>query len=66
MTKSSWEIAESADDWECGWENSRRFLLRYSRALSLTDELKAVEEMAEVVEFFSERVRERRKRGQPG
>jgi hypothetical protein len=62
MTKSRWEIAESAANWECGWEDSRRFQLRYFRALSITDKLKAVEEMAELVEFFSKRVQERRKR----
>jgi hypothetical protein len=60
MTKSRWEIAKSADNWECGWEENRRFQLRYFRALSITDKLRAVEEMAEIVEFFSQRARERR------
>jgi len=60
MTEQDWRIAESAEDWECGWEASERFQLRYFRALSLTEKLKAVEEMAEVAEHLQRRAWERR------
>jgi len=62
MKKNNWRIAESAANWECGWEDSRRFNLSYFRALSITDKLKAIEEMAEVVEFLTQRARDRRGR----
>ena len=65
MKKSRWDIAKSAVSWECGWEDSERFQLRYFRALSITDKLKAVEEMEEVVEFFAQRARKRRKASSP-
>jgi len=61
MSDQSWKIAESATDWECGWEDSERFHLRRFRALSITEKLMAIEEMADLAEFLGRRARERRR-----
>lgn len=44
----NWQV-DAAGDWEADWEGSRRFQLRYFRALSLRDKIQALEHMAEVV-----------------
>ena len=53
MTKDRWKIGEEAADWECDWKGDELFHLRYFRALSMVEKIKAVEEMCRVVEAFS-------------
>jgi hypothetical protein len=48
-TMSNWQISAGAEDWECDWEGSERFQLRYFRSLPLRAKLQALEEMAEFV-----------------
>lgn len=49
---SPWRIPAGSPDWECGWEADALFHLRYFRALSLPERIRAVEEMEEVAAFF--------------
>jgi len=45
MTNDPWVIRKSAKDWQCGWDDDKRFHLRYFKSLSMTDKIRAVEEM---------------------
>ncbi len=45
MSSNPWVIKETAKDWQCGWKEDKRFHLRYFKALSMSDKLRAVEEM---------------------
>jgi hypothetical protein len=47
-----WKIKEDSPDWECDWESSRRFQLRYWAALPLRRKLAAIEEMGELAKKF--------------
>ena len=60
--KTDWSIREDAADWECDWEGSTRFQLRYFRALSITDKLRAVEEMRDLADYFKAKAEARRAR----
>jgi hypothetical protein len=55
MTKDRWKIKESATDWECDWKGDERFHLRYFRALSMTEKIRAVEEMCRVADALAGR-----------
>ena len=46
----NWQIDPLADDWEADWEGSRRFQLRYFRALPLREKILALEHMGELVQ----------------
>lgn len=61
MKNSKWAISASARDWECDWEGSELFHLRYFKSLSLSDKLRAVESMGEVADLLMRKARERRK-----
>jgi hypothetical protein len=64
---SQWLIPADAPDWECGWEGDEVFHLRYFRALSLPEKIRAVEQMEQVAAFFAKSSRRRRPSGQrPG
>ncbi len=45
---SLWRIPAGAADWECSWEADELFHLRYFRALTLPEKIRAVEQMEEV------------------
>ena len=53
MTKDRWKIRESATDWESDWKADERFHLRYFRALSMTEKIRAVEEMCRVADALT-------------
>jgi len=55
-----WTIREAQANWECDWEGSQRFQLRYFKSLSLTEKVKAVENMCRTHSFFQQRARQRR------
>jgi hypothetical protein len=61
MKNNKWAIPESASDWECDWNGSELFHLRYFKALSLTEKLQAVESMGEIADLLTRKARERRK-----
>lgn len=48
-----WLIPAEAADWECGWEGDALFHMRYFRALSLPERIRAVEEMEDVAGYFA-------------
>ncbi len=54
----NWRINADSDDWECGWESSRRFQLRYWASLPLRAKLEAIEEMGDIAERLSARLKE--------
>lgn len=60
MKESKWTIPESARDWECDWEGSELFHLRYFKALSLSEKMRAVESMEEIANLLSRKAEERR------
>lgn len=49
---SRWRIPSDAPDWECTWADDELFHLRYFRALSLQEKIRAVEQMERVAEFL--------------
>ena len=53
-----WRIPLDAEDWQCDWESSRRFQIRYWASLPLRAKLEAIEEMGDLAEHFSSRIRE--------
>lgn len=53
-----WRISADADDWECSWESSRRFQIRYWASLPLRAKLEAIEEMGDISESLSGHFRE--------
>ncbi|HZS55650.1 MAG TPA: hypothetical protein VFA65_14710 [Bryobacteraceae bacterium] len=57
-----WRIPLDAEDWQCDWESSRRFQIRYWASLPLRDKIAAIEEMEEFGRAMIER---RRQRGLP-
>lgn len=57
---SDWKIREDAPSWECDWQGSARFQLRYFRSLSITDKLRAVENMCKTAAYFKEKAQARR------
>jgi predicted nucleotidyltransferase len=59
--KKSGKIAEHATDWECDWEGSKRFHLRYFRALSFTEKVRAVENMGQMAVYFRSKAKTRRR-----
>jgi hypothetical protein len=60
--KTDWTIPEGSPDWECDWEGSTRFQLRYFRALPITDKLRAVENMCRTARYFEAKAAARRAR----
>jgi hypothetical protein len=50
MTKADWTIKEASGDWECDWEGDERFHHRHFRSLSMTEKIKAVEEMCKTAD----------------
>jgi hypothetical protein len=50
-----WRIPAEARDWECDWEGDELFHLRYFRALSLPEKIRAVEGMEQVAAYFARR-----------
>lgn len=60
--KPDWTIRETQADWECDWQGSRRFQLRYFKSLSLTEKVKAVERMCKTATYFARKAAERRSR----
>lgn len=48
----NWKIPEGATDWECDWASSERFRLRYFKALSMTEKVKAVEDMCRIADLL--------------
>jgi hypothetical protein len=61
---ADWKIGRNAADWECDWKGDARFHLRLFRSLSITEKLKAVENMCETAEFFRRKA-ENRRRSEP-
>lgn len=61
MSKT-WKITERDADWECDWEGSVRFQLRYFKALSFTEKVRAIEGMCETVDYFVRKARARQGR----
>ena len=55
-----WTIPRGSEDWECEWAGDARFHLRYFKALSMTDKVRAVEAMCETADYFRRRVEARR------
>ena len=53
IDKEKWKIKESAEDWECDWKGDELFHLRYFRALSMVEKIKAVEEMCRIASKIS-------------
>ena len=53
--KHSWKIPEGAANWECDWESNERFQLRNFKSLSMTEKVKAVEEMCRVADRLKAR-----------
>lgn len=52
-TPHEWRLPVDADDWQCDWESSRRFQLRYFRSLPLAEKVRAVEEMCRVARLLA-------------
>lgn len=59
MKPEDWKIPPGASDWECDWESSRRFQLRFFRALPMSEKIRAVEEMQRVARALQDRRRQR-------
>jgi len=55
MKKPDWTIDPSSENWECSWQESERFNLRYFKSLSTTEKLKAVEDMCAMVDYFAKK-----------
>ena len=53
-----WRIPLEAENWKCDWESSHRFQIRYWASLPLRAKLEAVEEMSNLSDHFSQRLRE--------
>jgi len=49
---SPWKIPPGAADWECDWRGDQLFHLRLFRSFPLAEKIRAVEEMAQVAEYF--------------
>lgn len=60
--KTDWTIREAHANWECDWEGSRRFQLRYFKALSLTEKVLAVERMGKTAAYFAQKAAHRRRK----
>lgn len=60
--KTDWTIRESQANWECDWEGSRRFQLRYFKSLSLTEKVRAVERMCKTAAYFAQKAANRRRK----
>jgi hypothetical protein len=65
MKNNKWIIPESASDWECDWNGSELFHLRYFKSLSLSEKMRAVESMGEIADLLARKARERRKSPPP-
>ena len=50
MTKDRWTLKEPPDDGKRGWEADELLHLRYFRSLSMTEKIRAVEEMCRTAE----------------
>jgi hypothetical protein len=57
MTKDSWTLKESPDSGKRGWEADELFHLRHFRSLSMTEKIRAVEEMCRTAEALSKGAR---------
>lgn len=55
--KSNWKIPEGATDWECDWASNERFQLRNFKALSMTEKVKAVEDMCRIADLLKAKPR---------
>lgn len=60
---ADWKIREGSPDWECDWKANELFHLRYFRALSVSDKLRAVENMCETADYFRRKAEERKRSG---
>ena len=59
--KPDWTIHESSADWQCDRESHERFQLRYFRSMSLTEKLRAVENMCRAADYFARKADARRR-----
>lgn len=59
MNPDDWKIPADAENWECDWESSRRFQMRYFRALPMADKIRAIEEMERIARLLQEQRRMR-------
>ena len=64
--KPDWTIKDAQANWECDWEGSQRFQLRYFRSLSLTEKILAVEQMCKTARYFAEKAARRRAKAPTG
>lgn len=62
MMKNDWTIKDPKADWECDWQGSTRFQLRYFKSLTLTEKVKAVENMCKTADYFAQKAVARRKK----
>jgi hypothetical protein len=63
MNPNKWSVRESPGSNDArGWEEDERFHLRYFRALSMTEKIRAVEEMCRTAEALSRNAPARRRR----
>jgi hypothetical protein len=58
--KPDWMIRDSKADWQCDWEGSARFQLRYFKSLPFVEKIKAVENMCRTHAYFQQRASQRR------
>jgi hypothetical protein len=63
--RNDWRIAETEANWECDWESSRRFQLRYFKSLPFVEKCKAVENMCKAALYFQGRRKDRRRKAKP-
>lgn len=57
---TDWTIREAQANWECDWEGSERFQLRYFKSLTLAEKVKAVENMCKTAAYFAQKAAQRR------
>jgi hypothetical protein len=50
-----WQIPLDAKDWQAGWDDAERFHMRQFKSRTFRDKVKAMEDMAEVVQRFQAR-----------
>lgn len=58
--ENKWRVKESAKGRESGWEADELVHLRYFRSLSMTEKIRAVEEMCRLAQALSKDAAKRR------